>query len=50
MSVNLESEPCGEERLPYAFANNSVRKLSPVFIIAQTIRASLLANATVTKP
>src|SRR3984893_16142381 len=40
--------PCGEERLPYAFANISVRKLSPVFIIAQRIRASLLASATVT--
>src|ERR1700730_12539243 len=40
--------PCGEERLPYAFANISVRKLSPVFIVAQRILASLLASATVT--
>jgi len=34
--------------LPYAFANISVRKHSPVFIIAQRIRATLLAMATVT--
>src|SRR5664279_3483506 len=34
--------------LGYAFANISARKLSPVFIIAQRIRASLLASATVT--
>ena len=32
----------------HAFANVSARKPSPVFIIAQTIRANLLANATVT--
>ena len=34
---------------PYAFANISARKISPVLIIAQMIRASLLASATVTR-
>src|SRR3984893_7392924 len=46
--VSFVNTPCGVERLPYAFANISVRKLSPVFIVAQRIRASLLASATVT--
>ena len=46
--VNPVNAPCGGERLPYAFANISVRKHSPVFIIAQRIRASLFASATVT--
>ena len=32
-----------------ALANESARKHSPDFIIAQTIRASLLASATVTR-
>lgn len=41
--------PCDERWLPYAFANISVRKLSPVFIMAQRTRASLLASATVTR-
>jgi hypothetical protein len=38
-----------ERRRPYAFANISARKISPVLIIAQMIRASLLASATVTR-
>jgi hypothetical protein len=38
-----------EGRSPYAFANISARKISPVLIIAQMIRASLLASATVTR-
>src|SRR6202043_1527320 len=38
-----------EGRRPYAFANISARKISPVLIIAQMIRASLLASATVTR-
>jgi len=37
---------CSDGAFPYAFANISARKHSPVFIIAQTIRASLLAKAT----
>jgi len=42
--------PCGGELLPYAFANISVRKHSPVFIIAQRIRASLFASAHRNQP
>jgi hypothetical protein len=38
-----------EGRRPYTFANISARKISPVLIIAQMIRASLLASATVTR-
>jgi hypothetical protein len=38
-----------EGRRPYAFANISARKISPDLIIAQMIRASLLASATVTR-
>jgi hypothetical protein len=38
-----------EGRRPSAFANISARKISPVLIIAQMIRASLLASATVTR-
>src|SRR3984893_18246422 len=38
-----------EGRHRYAFANISARKISPVLIIAQMIRASLLASATVTR-
>jgi hypothetical protein len=38
--------PCSDEGLFYALANIPVRKPSPVFIIAQIIRASLLARAT----
>src|ERR1700730_4029119 len=38
-----------EGRRPYAFANILARKISPVLIIAQMIRASLLASATETR-
>src|SRR3984893_18513984 len=38
-----------EGRRPYAFANISARKISPVLIIAQMIRASVLGSATVTR-
>src|SRR6202521_4608624 len=41
---------CSQEgRRPYAFANISAWKVSPVLIIAQIIRASLLASAPVTR-
>ena len=48
VKISPVNTPCGGERPPYAFANISVREHSPVFIIAQRIRASLFASATVT--
>ncbi len=48
-SVDMLQICLQEGRRPYAFANISARKISPVLIIAQMIRASLLASATVTR-
>jgi hypothetical protein len=44
----LSGCPACDGQFSHAFVNISMRKHSPVFMIAQMIRASLLASATVT--